>query len=245
MVAMVLAVLIGRTAPSFGQPPCPPAPPPYQSLRYQEEYAFLHNPACRTDLWDPVKYVSLAGREDVYLSLGGEVRLQYEYFRHADWGEGPQDPNGYLLPRLMLHTDWHLGPYVRLFGQLKSGFAIGRTGGPRPPDEDQLDLHQAFLDVRGPLGEASALTLRAGRQELAYGASRLVDAREGPNIRRSFEGVVQGREALRLVQLHRFHHCHGGPEHRHWTRRRPGMAEPPGDDAGHRVRHRRSGVLQG
>jgi hypothetical protein len=189
MVAMVLAALIGWTAPSFGQLPCPPAPPPYQSLRYQEDYAFLRNPDCRTDLWDPVKYISLADREDVYVSLGGEVRLQYEYFRNADWGEGPQDPNGYLLPRLMLHTEWQLGPYVGLFGQLKSGLAVGRTGGPRPPDEDQLDLHQAFLDVRGLLGEASALTLRAGRQELAYGASRLVDPREGPNVRRSFDGL--------------------------------------------------------
>jgi alginate export protein len=58
-----------------------------------------------------------------------------------------------------------------------------------PPDEDQRDLHEAFLDVRGPLGESSALTLRAGRQELAYGASRLMDPREGPNVRRSFDGL--------------------------------------------------------
>jgi hypothetical protein len=58
-----------------------------------------------------------------------------------------------------------------------------------PPDEDQLDLHQAFLDLRGPLGEASALTPRAGRQEPAYGASRLVDPREGLNVRSSFDGL--------------------------------------------------------
>jgi Alginate export len=111
------------------------------------------------------------------------------YERSCRLGGGATGSTGYLLPRLMLHTDWQLGPYVRFFGQLKSGLAIGRTGGPRPPDEDQLDLHQAFLDWREPLGEASALTLRAGRQELAYGASRLVDPREGPNVRRSFDGL--------------------------------------------------------
>ena len=33
------------------------------------------------------------------------------------------------------------------------------------------------------------LTLRAGRQELAFGSSRLVSVREGPNVRQSFDGL--------------------------------------------------------
>src|SRR5438132_13706762 len=33
------------------------------------------------------------------------------------------------------------------------------------------------------------MTLRAGRQELAYGSSRLISAREAPNVRLSFDGV--------------------------------------------------------
>jgi len=33
------------------------------------------------------------------------------------------------------------------------------------------------------------LTFRLGRQELAYGSSRLISAREAPNVRQSFDGV--------------------------------------------------------
>jgi len=89
----------------------------------------------------------------------------------------------------MLHADLHLGPSIRFFGQLKSGLENGRTGGPRPPDEDKLDVHQAFLDGVLGFSDDASLTLRGGRQEMAYGSSRLVSFREGPNVRQSFDGL--------------------------------------------------------
>ena len=89
----------------------------------------------------------------------------------------------------MIHADTHLGEWFRVFGQLKSGLEDGRSGGPRPPDEDKFDLHQAFFDARVPFAEAASFTFRAGRQELAYGSSRLVSFREGPNVRQSFDGA--------------------------------------------------------
>jgi hypothetical protein len=50
-------------------------------------------------------------------------------------------------------------------------------------------LGQAFLDLRIPFSETTSLTIRPGRQELAYGSSRLISAREGPNVRLSFDGL--------------------------------------------------------
>jgi hypothetical protein len=190
--SMTMLALVLWASQALGQPPCPPAPPPYQSLRYDEEYTFLRNPSCRTDVWDPVKYVPLNEQGDWFLSLGGEARLRYEYFQDAEWGRGPQDDDGFLLQRYMAHADLHLGPYARLFVQLKSALENGRDGGPRPTDEDALDLHQAFADVGGAIGAKASLTLRAGRQELQYGAQRLISVREGPNARLSFD-------ALRLI----------------------------------------------
>jgi hypothetical protein len=147
----------------------------------------LRDPAQRTDLWDPLKYLALRAAEAWYVSLGGEARLRYEYFNHALWGQGPQDSDGYVLQRSMLHADVHLGPRVRVFTQLKSGLEEGRTGGPRPTDKDELDLHQAFVDIAA--GTEPTFTLRAGRQELAFGSSRLVSVRESPNVRQSFDGL--------------------------------------------------------
>ncbi|HEY5975414.1 MAG TPA: alginate export family protein, partial [Geobacteraceae bacterium] len=51
----------------------------YQVHRFDEDYRFLREPARRTDLWDPVKYVPLTGTGTTYLSLGGEARERYEY----------------------------------------------------------------------------------------------------------------------------------------------------------------------
>jgi hypothetical protein len=117
------------------------------------------------------------------VEAGGQVRQQYEWFANEEWGAEVPDPNGYWLQRYMFHVDARIAKRVRLYGELKSGLEIGRAGGPRPPDEDQLDLHQGFVEVTvGPV------TARVGRQELAYGSQRLVSVREGPNMRQTFDG---------------------------------------------------------
>ncbi|HVK57832.1 MAG TPA: alginate export family protein, partial [Candidatus Kapabacteria bacterium] len=154
-----------------------------------EDYRFLAHPHEETDFFDPIKYVPLNKCGTAHLTLGGEVRERYEYFHNPLWGSAPQDPDGYLLQRYMLHSDLHWTEQFRLFVQLKSGLQTDRTGGPRPPDRDELDLHQAFVDVKIPIGEEASFTLRPGRQELAYGSSRLVSVREGPNVRQSFDAM--------------------------------------------------------
>lgn len=164
------------------------APPPYRQLRYDEDYSCLRTTR-GGDLFDSIKYVPLNKDGDAYLSFGGEARVRYEYFHNPQWGLAPQDDNGYWLQRYMLHADAHVTEWFRTFVQFKSGLETGREGGPRPTDRDEADLHQAFFDLRVPLQETNSLTLRVGRQELAYGSSRLISTREGPNVRQSFDGV--------------------------------------------------------
>src|SRR5690606_29857441 len=55
----------------------------------------------------------------------------------------------------------------------------------------RLDVRQLFVDVRVPLmiGETGALTLRVGRQEMAYGSGRFVSTGDWGNVRRSFDAV--------------------------------------------------------
>ena len=164
-------------------------PPPYQKLRYDEDYTFLREVRQRSDVFDPLKYIPLAPNGATYLSLGGELRVRYEYTRNPAWGQDPQDAHGVVLQRYVVHGDLHLTASVRVFAQLLSALADGRAGGASPVDEDVLDLQQAFLDLRVPMGSTGVLTLRAGRQELAFGSGRLVDVREGPNVRRTFDGA--------------------------------------------------------
>jgi hypothetical protein len=170
------------------------SPPKFTATRYDEDYSFLANPANRTEALDSIKYIPLFGwGSDYFLSLGGEVREQYELIVNDNFGAGAKTDNGYWLQRLMLHSDLHLGPFFRFFAQLKSNQEEGRESGPRPIDLKRLDFNQAFVDLNYPWthvsGEPTSFTLRLGRQEVDFGDQRLISVREGANARQSFDGA--------------------------------------------------------
>lgn len=184
----------------------------YNILREQEDFSFLRPDSLRThpvppDFFDALKYIPLGKRPGYFLTLGLDVRYQYEVIKNDNWGGVPPDAppaNGYLLQRHVLHTDWRLGPHLRLFGQVLSDNVAGRRGGPRPQiDRDVLDLYQGFVELSAPLGSRGRATLRVGRQEFLYGSERLVSMREGPNVRQSFDAarLVLTRAAWRLDLL--------------------------------------------
>jgi Alginate export len=163
------------------------SPPPFQSLRYEEDWSYLKDESMRSEWLDGMKYIPLNNR-GWYLSLGGEARLRYEYFDQFNFGLGPQDDDGYLLQRYLLHADAHFGKRVRVFTQLQSAIGSGRNGGPRLTDDDRLEAHQAFLDLKFG-NEGKSLTVRVGRHEMDFGSGRLISAGEGLNVRRSFDGL--------------------------------------------------------
>jgi hypothetical protein len=54
-----------------------------------------------------------------------------------------------------------------------------------PVDKDQLYFNQAFIEY-----QTDQFALRAGRENLELGSRRLIDPREGPNVRRSFDHIT-------------------------------------------------------
>ena len=159
----------------------------YHLLREDEDWSFLADPTLRQDFWDPVKYIQLRrNSKDWYLTISGEAREVWEQTGNNYWGQQPFW-NSFFLERYMLGLDAHYGEHFRSFVEFKCGLESFRIGGPRPIDEKKLDFQNAFLDVRTG-GEQNWVTLRVGIQELEYGAGRLIDVREGPNVRLSFIG---------------------------------------------------------
>lgn len=193
-------------------------PPPYNIQRFDEDYSYLRDAGKRVDPFDRLKYIRLRkGRDDWYLTIGGEVRPFYERFDNNNFGAGAQDGNGYLLQRYMLHADWHFGKNFRVFAQLKSGVVADKSSPIAPPDVNKMDVGQLFIDFNwgvrreksatgnnsaGSFGNANPnekpnglgflpprVTLRVGRQELNFGAGRIVSVRQGPNVRQSHDGI--------------------------------------------------------
>lgn len=147
-------------------------------------------PDDEADDWGaPLKRVSLNDRGDVYLSLGGQLRERYEYYSEPFFGLRGVHEDDYLLHRVLLSVDLHAGEQFRLYLQLGSHLEAGKRAPRSPTDVDELDIQQAFLDLSFPFDREVELTFRAGRQELVFGSARLVGTRDGPNVRRSFDGV--------------------------------------------------------
>jgi Alginate export len=188
--ALAILALVAAV-PAFGQSVTPPPDlHRYPLPSFDEDWRGLRQVERRDDPWDRVKFIPLSADGTTSLSFGGEARVTYERFGNQNFGLTPPDPNGYLLQRYLLHADVRAGNHLRVWTEFNSGLEGGRVGGPRPViDQDDVDLHQTFVETA--FGEASTLNVlvRAGRQEIAVGSGRLYSLREGPTVPLSFDGV--------------------------------------------------------
>jgi len=168
----------------------PITPPGYKMLRFDEDYSSLTNSANRTDWFDPVKYIPLRADDPLwYLSFGGELRERVEGNYDPNFGIHGVGPDSYLLQRITLSTDVHLGERVRVFAMGISGIVAGESHPPPPVQQDPIDLQFAFVDVVPYLTDDERLILRVGRFGMSFGAGRLVATRAAPNIPFRFQGV--------------------------------------------------------
>jgi hypothetical protein len=178
-IAMLLALQI-----SFAQAP----KNPINILRYNDDFSILKNDSLKKGL-SQLKYISLGKK--AYVSFGGELREQYLYFDHLNFGDVPaafqKESTGQLWQRAMVHSNLEIGSNIRVFVQLNSTLRFINPNPITPEiDENQLSLHQAFVDYNFNKN----WSLRAGRQELGYGSHRLITFREGPNTRMTFDAAM-------------------------------------------------------
>ena len=82
----------------------------------------------------------------------------------------------------MLHTNLRIKDKFQLFAEINSSL-IGNKDNKSPVDKDELSINQLFFNYK--LLNSWSVTI--GRQNLKLGSGRLVDVREGPNVRRSFD----------------------------------------------------------
>lgn len=121
-----------------------------------------------------------------WLRVSGEYRIRPE--AHTGYSFVPGVDDAYALSRLRLNLDLTPTPWFHAFIQGQDSRALGIdpthiTG----TVKDVFDLRQAYIEFRN--GERGWIRLRAGRQEMQFGAQRLVGARDWSNTAQVFDGM--------------------------------------------------------
>lgn len=129
-----------------------------------------------------------------WLQLRAEFRERVEGFRGAGFTEGRDD--AFALTRLRLNATVTVAKHLTFQANLHDARLGGKDVGPTgAPFRGPFDLRTGFADV----GHAKApMTLRVGRQELAFGEQRLIGHLAWVNTGRSFDGV---RATIRTPRL--------------------------------------------
>lgn len=161
--------------------PKKPRPSPYKGVFYDNDFRYLDDPEnteCR--LGDAWKRLPLGG---MVLDLGGEYRLR-QHNEHIVLRD-----NNFLLQRTRLYANLEVNPWIRLYGEAIDAASSFEDISPRVIEENRFDALNLFGDVRLCDGDRADLWLRGGRQELLYGAQRLISPLDWANTRRTFDGV--------------------------------------------------------
>ena len=184
---MLLAIFSGAAgAQSVAPADCTAQRPLPGFNRWSENWGQLADPCVARLPGDDLKYIPF-GAAGSYLSLGAGLRERFEMSNAAAFGAAKAGPDNYVIQRANLHADLRLGPYVQVFGQLVDARAYFKDA-IGPPDRDILDVEQFFAAVVVPHADGF-FKARVGRQEMAFDLQRFIAARDGPNVRQSFDGL--------------------------------------------------------
>ncbi len=172
----------------------------YKGVFYDNRFSYLEE-SCPDDparpdprdgvrrATDRLKAIPLATRST--LALGGELRLRY----HDEDGIGSSRLDGrddvFLLTRLRAYADLRVGRHLRAYVEIIDARKSGGRLPPRGIEVARGDILNGFGEIAAPLA-GGRVFLRGGRQELLFGAQRLISPLNWGNTRRNFDGIRGG-----------------------------------------------------
>ena len=159
----------------------------YNLSRWAEDWRVMQDPAKRDDPLDRLKFLPLDDDGDVYLTLSGEARLRVNMTSNPNLRESSHQRQD--INRLVAGADLHIGPHLRVFGEVAHGGIAGRNLGiPSTSLRNDLVFQQYFVEAKGDVAGVS-LGARYGRQEFTDGSNLLTSQRDNNTIRYTLNGV--------------------------------------------------------
>jgi hypothetical protein len=189
-------------APASGPYPKPkpknPCAESHKNLFFLNDFSYLKDPAYHGDcLGDQLKLMPLGVYNDWgTLDVGGQYRLQYKH--EVGMGNAVSGPGALrfedtefdlFLNRMRLYGNWRMTDQTRVY--LEGIYADTTTDNgqyrPRIIDDNFGDVLNGFFEHSIADG---TWTARVGRQEMLFGAQRLISPLDWANTRRTFEGAM-------------------------------------------------------
>ena len=124
-----------------------------------------------------------------WYAIGGQFRVRYHGERNMRGLGLTGVDDDFLLYRTRVYGDFHFTPQIRVFAEMIDAESNYENLGPRPIEVNRSDLQNLFVDTRLPNVAGQSVVARVGRQELLFGAQRLVSVLDWANTRRTFEGA--------------------------------------------------------
>lgn len=131
-----------------------------------------------------------------WICFTGGYRARLESYSAGNFQAGNSDT--YLLTRFRLGTSIQPTTWLRSYVELQDATAFGKSPPLAPPYQSTWDLRRAYIDIGNV--EEGPISLRVGRQDLAFGHARLVGTSYWRNASRGYDAamMVVNTDGLRL-----------------------------------------------
>jgi hypothetical protein len=158
-----------------------PAPSPYKGVFYDNDFSYLEDPGNEHFyLGDALKRRSVG--DFMTVDAGGEYRLRHQSEAILDRRDD------FLLHRTRLYLNAEIGERFRVYGEAIDAVTDFDDVLPRTTEENRFDALNLFGDWRLLDAPRGQFWFRGGRQELLYGAQRLLSPLDWSSTRRTFDG---------------------------------------------------------
>lgn len=146
-------------------------------LLRQKDSIFIPEPR---NFYQNIKKLHLSNNSS--LSFGGSHRIQAETFLNEQFSTENDQNDIWFLNRFQLHSHLKVSDKFEAFAELNSSLVSSKEE-ISPVDKDALSINQLFARYYF----SNWWNILAGRQNIRFGSGRLIDIREGPNVRLSFD----------------------------------------------------------
>jgi len=160
----------------------------YKDPFYNNSFAYLNDPLYSDSLLGEYFKERPVG-DFITFDIGGQYRTRF----HSENNMRKLGLTGvddtFLLHRTRIYTNVRVGDRIRFFGEYIDAVSEFENVAPRPIEENRSDVLNLFIDYKLYENSSGKLSGRVGRQELLYGAQRLISPLDWGNTRRTFQGA--------------------------------------------------------